>query len=543
MTIQSKTTLKTYFETGDTLTQASFIDLIDSLASLPPATAMTDISWVARIRATDIAGSDGASITSFTSIDSNARTFSGTATLKTASNGINSKNVLRFNGTSNAFTTAAGAASLASDWYMAAVVKFVNVSSHRDILSWGDASNGERRSMHTSPSGAYGFIGESADAVSTTIMTNGTARLLEMAYDASEDLVYLWVNGVEVYRSAPTNTLAAYASTVLRIGSNPSGAEFLSGDLAEAFFLGSFPSSFTRRSIYSYIVSEYALSIPTFSGYYPYVSSSTADLTYGLLYESDGSVVVGSSVPLNTGGTNLPIDQPATFSIYGTLAAYVVDAEHLLSSTWGDQNVLSLWNKNSIGWSAIVFRNVGTTGEEMAAVGMGAANRFPWTGPNQSLYIEASNFKDTSKYGDFRVVQTSPGAGGAKLRHRMRDDTNAFEDYSMSATAPSVNGPTADLVSLRGKPTASVANDGTLDTNITTGAGQCGLVVVKDATGSKCAVYRLENATLTSVSADASFSTTIDTASKINVYNNSGQIRLQNKTGGALSLTAAYYGA
>ncbi len=66
------------------------------------------------------------------------------------------------------------------------------------------------------------------------------------------------------------------------------------------------------------------------------------------------------------------------------------------------------------------------------------------------------------------------------------------------------------------------------------------MVVVKDATGSKTGLFRLDGTTLMLVSADAEFSVTKDTGSKVNVYAESGYIQVQNKTGGALNLTAAF---
>ena len=539
------------------ITAANLLAGLSILQGSPAVASMTGISWAARVRAQDIAGSDGDAITSFSSIDSNTRTFTGTGTLKTGSNGINSKNVLRFNGSSNTFTTPAGGASLTGDFYAFAVVKWSSLTGYQNVLSWGDSGvNGKRRSMlkfsaAVAPINAYCFIGEFADMKSDTALANSTVYLLEMAFSSTTGISTLWVNGVRI-GSAPlldsTNaytSLAAYTSTVLRLAANPGGSEFLAGDLAEAAWLGSWPTADQRDVILSYVASQYGLSL-SHGGYAGVLGSGTSVGGGGSIYDANGSVVIGGTTPILTGGTGISITKSAGFSVYGTIAAYALNAEHILTNNWTTQNVLSLWNKASgQAWSAITFRRPGSAaGEEMGALGVGAASQFPWSGPNSSTYLEASNFADTSKYGDWRLVQTKPSGGNYKLRKRVRDDTQAIEEYDLTAAEPSVNGPTTGLVCLRGKPVTSVANNGTLNTNITTGSTQVGVVIVKDTTSGKGAIYQLVNATLTAIGTpDAQFTTTFDNASTVNIYNSSGQLVIQNKTGGALNLTASYYGA
>jgi hypothetical protein len=517
---------------------------------LGTAANMAALSWVGRVRAADIAGSDGASITSFSGIESSPRTWSGSGTLKTAGNGINNRNVLRLNGSSNVYTTPTGAASLATDFYAYAVVKFTSIVGYQDVMSFGDATNTERRSMlkfsnSVSPNNCFCFIGELADVRSATALAAATTYLLEMAYNATTGRATLWVNGYQVETNATSVTssyasLTAYSSTVLRIGQNPSGGEWFNGDIAEAGWLGSFPTSAEQQTIRKYIADYYALSITDSGG----LAVSSAGVVAPAAYTvAKDSFVYGGITPLLTGGTNIPIDKGAAHSFYGAVAFRAGSSEHMISCDWTGQNVCAFWNRNASGFSASVYRKPGTAGNEMAAVGVAPVSTFPWGGPNNSLYLETSNFSDTTKYGDYREIQTKFDGANFKLRKRTRDDTNAIEEYDLTAAEPSVNGATTGLVKLNGRPVTSVANNGTLNTNITTGATQCGIVIVKDTTNSRCAVYRLENTTLTAISVDTTyFSTTATTASKVNTYNSSGQLQIENKLGSAANLTAAYYG-
>lgn len=511
---------------------------------------ISGFSWVSRVRAAEVAGSDGAAITSFAGLESSPKTYTGTGTLKTAGNGINGRNVLRFNGSSDLFSTPTGGASLTGDWYVAAVVRFTSLTGHQNVFSWGDASGtGERRSLFKrNSSNTQEFIGGSADVAGTAVPSAGVAYLMEMRRNGTTVTVYR--DGVLIATGTPT--LNAYTATAMLLGVNPGSTEFLNGDIAEVLALGSYGTDLQVQAVRAYAQSYYGISVSGYSDatgrYLPKHSGENTLADSPIYVDSAGRIIAGSVYPIyagNVAGNGLTY--PSVYSFYGNLSAVsqASDGEHLLASE-GSDNVLALWAKNIQKFSATRFLYPGTGtlgGSEKGASGAAPPLAFPWGGPNGSVYVEVSHFGAGDVWGDLREVQTRNSGGTATLRRRLRDDTRAIEEYDMTATEPSVNGPTPGLVRLTGRPVAAVANNGTLDTNVTTGAGQCGLVVVKDATNSKCAVYRLENATLTSVSADAEFSTTLDNAGTVNVYANSGQIRLQNKTGGSLNLTAAYYGA
>lgn len=505
-------------------------------SGLPSVFNPAAVPWVCRVRASDIAGSDGAAITSFTSTDNNARTFTGTGTLRTGGNGINGKNVLRLNGTTNYFSTPTGGASLTGSWYLAVVAKWSSLTGYQNAVSFGDNTTSERRSLGKYNTNKAALILSTGDLVGTTTLTTGTAYLLEAWFDGTT--AYLALNGaVEAFGG---RSLAAYLSTALTLGCNPDNGELLAGDVAEGFWLGSVPSVVTQAGLRQYLATQYGLSLKGQAAASPV---GTAVVTSEGLAVG-GNLVVNGLQPgyVGHGVATAPAawTSPAVLTVRGPIAAYVTQAggngEHLFASDSGD-NCAAVWN--TVGYSA--FRYLTADGREHGAVGVGQIGNAPFGGPKGALYLECSDFTDTANWGDLRIVQTKNAT--QKVRSRLRYDTQAHEEYDASWAEPSANGPTTGLVRLTGRPVTSVANDGTLDTNITTGSGQCGLLVVKDATNNKAAVYRLENATLTSVSADAEFSTVQGTSSKVNVYANSGQIRLENKTGGALNLTAAYYGA
>jgi hypothetical protein len=139
----------------------------------------------------------------------------------------------------------------------------------------------------------------------------------------------------------------------------------------------------------------------------------------------------------------------------------------------------------------------------------------------------------TNSSGVVTSFATTPVAGGAGYTGTTGATTSA---------TPQTNYPSPGLVCQRGTPVTSVANNGTLDTLILTAGA--GVLVVKDVTNSKAAMYPIAfGAIKTALFADTEFSTSQGTSSKVNVYVLNGQIRIENKTGSAALLTAAYYGA
>ncbi|WP_439624079.1 hypothetical protein [Gemmata sp.] len=513
--------------------------------TVPASYAPSSTAWLAFIDADSVSGSDGDAVSSLALSYGSTSAFTQATganrpLLKTGANGLNGHNGVLFDKSNDSLNTTTGGAGLTGSWYVAAVCKFTGAAStYENVLSWGDAGvTGKRRSLARTPAGNLVFLGENADVNTTTALAGGTAYLLEAAYDGSS--LTLRVNGTVVKYAAAS--FVAYSSAVLRLGTNNGGTEPFGGSLYLAAFLGSVPSVPDQIGLRSYVAARYGLTIAnsTRAGHLPVFTADRA-VDIGAVFQTGQNIVFGGLVPLSVGSSYAEAAASwtgtAAVTVNGSLACLGAGSEHLLARDGGD-NVGAVWSKQA--FSAL--RYLSWNGSERGALGVAWDSAYPFGGPNGSMYCEFSNFEDAGLYGDYREVQTNSG-GTAKVRRRVRDDTYAIEEYDFTAAATVANAPTTGLVKLNGRPVTSTANDGTLDTNITTGATQCGLVVVKDATNSKCAVYRLENATLTLVSADAEFSTTQGTASKVNVYANSGQIRLENKTGGALSLTAAYYGA
>ena len=71
-----------------------------------------------------------------------------------------------------------------------------------------------------------------------------------------------------------------------------------------------------------------------------------------------------------------------------------------------------------------------------------------------------------------------------------------------------------------------VDNNGVFTTSVASGSG---ILIVSVPTDSITAMYRVEGSTLTSISSNALFSTTKDTASKYNVYFETTEYKVQNK--------------
>lgn len=79
-----------------------------------------------------------------------------------------------------------------------------------------------------------------------------------------------------------------------------------------------------------------------------------------------------------------------------------------------------------------------------------------------------------------------------------------------------------------------IASDSDSDTDdvLLTGISQgVGILIVGCSTDGISAIYRVDNSTLTAISAESTFSTTKDSASKYNVYYETDQYKVQNKVG------------
>jgi len=507
--------------------------------------------------ADDIAGADGAAVSSWTprrdtgTIGNLTQGTGGNQpSLKTGGNGINNHNVVRFNGT-HFLATAAFGAKITGDYYSASIWKVntsIGAGLSEVLWKFGDAApaNGKGRSLYqnglssTTFSVAYNTVGGINTFFPNSLtVTQGTVLLIEVIQRGARVTVY--VNGAPVLARA-SKDFSAFTNGVLRLGY----ANFtLSADVARFTLTGTIPTAAQRGAYRQYLAARYGVTLSIDGGYARYTGAAVVDETEAASQSGSLSylahLILGGAVQAQTGGaTDGSFNQDATLTCWGPAAFLQEGGEYRFENAWSLFNTMSVRNKASDGYGVIRFLHY-SSGKEMRAIGLCPPNIFPFGGPNSSSFDEFSNFNDLTKYGDRRGVQTKNGS--SLLRDRWRDDTLAFEIYDETAAEPSVSGPTTGLVTLAGRPKSSVANNGTLNTTITTGATQGGLIVVKDATSSRIGVFRLDNTTLTAISADAIYSTTSGTAGKINVYNSSGQIQLENKTGGALNLTAAYYGA
>lgn len=519
MTTQNKTTLKGYFETGDTITQAALEDLIDS--SVIDNGTVDTVPWTLRLKADDLTGSDGAAVTTWTKKAGTAATPTGTGTLRTAGNGINSKKVIRFDGTSNLFTATTGSEALTSSWYMAAVYKPISLSGARTVICWGEEADGKRRMLATVSTKPW-FVGYNVDLeppLSSSIVSTGTAYLFEVFRNPA-GVVQLFVNGEKFAEG--TLSLVAYTGTAIKIGSNNANGEFASGDIAEIFIAPRTITTAEQVSLRAYITSEYGITC-----------RSALQVREGYLASIDSAG--------GNGGSIVKCD-PAGIFVDGRFEARTTadDREHRItsnqpSSSGFGRNVLRLQQLNATGYSCVygVGHDVSESQNEGYGFAVGWGNTSGGAIPSTNVaYFESFNALSTT-YKQYAVIQTN--STGQRNRY-ICDPVGNIIEYSLGAAYPNEK-----QVSVRGLLPTATANAAVLTTVIQTPA--YGLLIVRDDTNAKVAVYAIQSTTLTAINADAQFSTTKDTASKVNVYAESNVIKVQNNSGGSLNLTAAYYGA
>ncbi len=415
---------------GSTTTNASTIAQVNAKATITSTSTTytpADGSWVAWVRADDIAGSDGAAITSITPSAGTSGAFTGTGTLRTGANGINSHKALSLNGSSNAFASTVGGASLTGDWYASCVVRIASLTGHQDFISWGDGSvTGKRRSLHKFYTDQlFSFIGQSVDVFSTDgpLLAASTNYLLEIS--SYNSVIKLYVNGLE-YDSGKLS-LSAYTSTVLRLGQNPAAGEFFNGLMAEAFFKSSVPSPAEWRALRGYVSTTYGITISGSSSSVVPVAgvSGATSITEGWGGSKTGSVVVGAGDPILIGGTVLPFTVPAALSVNGSFGAHAGSGEHMFSNYWPGQNTVAVWNKSKAGLSVVRFLHY-KFGDEMGAIGY-CTDLEPW-GPatTGATFIEFANSFDPSRFGLFRLVQTKSTGGVFCLRHEVRENGDFY---------------------------------------------------------------------------------------------------------------------
>lgn len=435
----------------------------------------TDFAWLSYGRASDIVGGlDGDAVTTLPqSYVGAADAFTGTGTLKKAGNGITNQNVVRFNGTSNKFSTTIGGGSLTGNFYAAFVVKFIsNPSFFSQVATFGDNSNALRRSISRSDPDfgsnyRYGLVNGSTDnAFSSAALADGTAYFLEVTgYLLATGTVSLtfYVNGQPVY-SSPTQLSAGFSSTIIRLGANVAGTgEFGNFDLAEWFFAGSVPSEAVRTGLKNYVATTYpAISMNT---KYP-ASAFTGLNTLGESFASNtgvgatagpaaaaaqpGATIIGgaglfvgccSPLPMvATGGANFPV---VANNFCGGIAADVQNAMHLFRNKWTSNNTLAIQNTSSLGFSTVTFHHY--LGKERGAIGYAHPLQEPWGSvTGGGMFMEISNFTDTGVMGIFRMVQTK--SSGKSLRQELKSNGDyVWYSQDLWDSAP-VSGTYANLV-------------------------------------------------------------------------------------------------
>lgn len=512
------------------------------------------IAWEACYDADQITPqADNTDLTAWLDSGLNARTQTasavGAASYRTAGSGValNGHAIVRLSGSGYLRSTLGGAA-LSGDFWSIAVVRMESVASDQEMINWGSTAGGGRRaSIFYTSSSSWGF-NDAAVAIGNDVIANNAWHVLELIKSGTTITGYR--DGTQVFTGTESGAIS-YSPTAVTLGANASNGEKAQIDFAFVGLNGSIPTPSQRALVLGALAARTGLSISgltiTAMQPLPYFSGSGVVAASGISRATSGGVecyVIGAGSPILVADSDAPpFHQVPMLSVNGAFAASATGTGNM-HSFFGNafnSNVATIWNQSFNSFSAMTFRAPGT-GHELGAFGS-CQNMFPWGGPNGSMFLECSNFSDSSKWGDLRFDQAITTGPQICLRFRTRDDTNAIEEYDLTATEPSVGGPTTGLVCLRAKPVKSVANNGTLNTNITTGATHCGLVIVKDATNSTCGMWRLENATLTAVSVNAEFTTTSGNASTVNIFNSSGQLVIENKTGGTLNLTAAYYGA
>lgn len=505
----------------------------------------TSISWVADVDPDAVAGSDGDALASVASGGSAHSFDQGTGgnkpLLKKGANGINSHNVIRFDGSNDFLSASTGGLSLTTTWYLGIVVRFSSVSGFQHVVCWGDASGDQhRRGLLKWGSGGpfttntITFNANSptniGDVDSTFVPTQDVACFIEITL--SGGTLNIYANGTLVATGTPT--LASFTAAVINVGENVGGSEPFAGDVARLWLLDSVPAAGTLGAIRSYVKSRYAIANMADLHALTFYESSTS-LGPANVYQQDVGVTVGYGDSIVTTNTPLDASNTALFSVLGGFAAHVLAQEHELSNDWAEQNTIAVWNKNVGGFSAVRFRRTGSVGAEMAAVGY-AVGIEPWGATTTgSLYFETSNFSDTSQYGVMRIVQTKASGSHFSKRLDMHQTGEMVWQDQQDYTSQHVTCVMPGTVQ-------AIADSAVLTTIIPTPA--TGLLVVRDGTNSLAGLWRVEGTVLTAIGTlNAEWTTTKDTGSKVNVYAESNVIKVQNKTGGSLDLVAAFYGA
>lgn len=210
-----------------------------------------------------ISGSDGDLVSTWT--DSSVRGANATAagaqrpTLKTAGNGINSRNVVRFDGTNHCLLTAKK--DQLEDFSVFVVYRDNGAAGNYERLIDKDYANGFYLGRNTTtantfggsvrePNSPYGIFGSG--------FTDGTSYLIESMRTGSTHELYQ--NGSLVTSNAPSS--AATSPTGYGLGchfNDVNASQRLGGDLAEILVFDSYLTTLRRQQIETYLNSRYSL--------------------------------------------------------------------------------------------------------------------------------------------------------------------------------------------------------------------------------------------------------------------------------------------
>lgn len=387
-------------------------DVVDAL-NYTAATGPDAITWVARIKADDLA--TGA-ITSIPS-GGTAGTFTGTGTVTAAATGFNTHKAITFNGSSNLFSAPTGGLSLNTDWYVGTLWRSTNVtiSGGQSLVAFGTEASTKRRLVRFDQFGRFAFSGSNADYISnnasssvstsTPFFASNTTYFTEIVCKAGA--IKFYINGVEYESYRPSIT--SFTDAAIKIGANLNSAELFSGTIGEVLIKDTIPATEEWRATRRYISSTYGISMAAATASLkPSLTLNSSTLGNGAIVDNGSYLAIGSYGVLSTGSTTTGYIYNADVSLNGNFAAFVGGNEHDVSNFWSGQNVLNIRNKCDSGFSAIRY-SYPRAGEEGGAMGLasGYNGTAPWGEPTYgSTYLEASNFRDATEFGSFRLVQT-----------------------------------------------------------------------------------------------------------------------------------------
>jgi hypothetical protein len=328
-----------------------------------------------------IAGNDGDALSSVTPIGTadafTQPTSAFQPVLKKGANGINGHNVILADGLDDTMATTVGGATLSGDWFIAVIINLTSTptgSNVVDPVSWGtDAANERRQPLiggptfwNTSP----GFTNSGATLAANSAVAATTTYMLE--YKSVGGVVTITKNGAQI--ASGTIAQSAYASTVIRLFTNPSGSgECPNGKLGYLVMMGVIPNATTLSQLRGFLATRFSITVAGASptGLYLPVWASAGVLGDSILFESSaGNLILGGGGTLVTQGTGITPNNAALLSVNGVLAVSAGAAESLIQNKWPDENVVGVQSlDNTGGLSTIHF--IDHLGNEVCAIGRG----------------------------------------------------------------------------------------------------------------------------------------------------------------------------